>query len=520
MLTADNKRQRTISSFFIRASELKENDQDLVTPSDLATRQEERERISSVSDTSSESNAEIPSNDNPEQGREIQSTTVTQPLPKCNILSQLHRYSLTGARVNHQRPSFSHCPWLVLKTPQPVTTMAFDQQGVLLAVATEEKRVLVWDWDTVVASDFQGRRDNRKDNVPSILNLKVPHMVKHMQWDDEDGLLIGFRGHSSLRLYDMATVTESGHSTTYLQIAAPSLIPSCQGPSCVKLLPNRHIVAAYPSQHLVLWKLQDSYASIMWNYSLPNPETVSTVDVLSQNWILLGTLQGSFIILDWTLTTRKAFSSDKTPTIIAHIATPPLLAKALTKNMKTVPALSPAHSSIQAVTLLNHQMKHLDRTTNMLGSCRVTWVTSGGFVLSIDLLRRRSLEIHYQPPVILNLSAESGVLRPGEHFCHPLACRHVLTAACSGQCLVWQGVSQVTHVLPNHDQRICQQRDIQQDDGNRTLHILHPSQVRNQEPQSLLRLPKLPTGILVHPNGEWMIVSTDSNKLKVMNARL
>jgi hypothetical protein len=64
-----------------------------------------------------------------------------------------------------------------------VKHLAWDQTGVLLAVASADKCLWIYDWDMVQAADLkgQGERQRRiqdsKWTLPPILTFRVPHAV-------------------------------------------------------------------------------------------------------------------------------------------------------------------------------------------------------------------------------------------------------------------------------------------------------------------------------------------------------
>jgi hypothetical protein len=110
-----------------------------------------------------------------------------------NVVQQLLNRSLIGCKLT-QRPTtqWNSCPWISLQT-STVTCLTWDDQGILLATATVDNRICIWDWDTVLASDMQGRRDFQKDKIAPMWTFVVPHVVNSLTWSSSDYLAVGFR---------------------------------------------------------------------------------------------------------------------------------------------------------------------------------------------------------------------------------------------------------------------------------------------------------------------------------------
>ena len=73
--------------------------------------------------------------------------------------------------------------------------------GVLLAVATANKTIVIYDWDMVRAADMMGRKDRARSiktsewKLPPIVSFRVPHAVASLEWNphEMDQLAVGFR---------------------------------------------------------------------------------------------------------------------------------------------------------------------------------------------------------------------------------------------------------------------------------------------------------------------------------------
>jgi hypothetical protein len=70
-----------------------------------------------------------------------------------------------------------------------VEHLAWDRTGVLLAVASADKYLRIYDWDMVRAADLKGRGERQrriqdsKWTLPPILTFRVPHAVATLKWN-------------------------------------------------------------------------------------------------------------------------------------------------------------------------------------------------------------------------------------------------------------------------------------------------------------------------------------------------
>lgn len=426
-------------------------------------------------------------------------TSDTKPLAdpyKRSILSHLLDRSTRGQRLQHlpRAPSWSPCPWLVLDASAGATScMVFDKDGVLLATAME-KKVVVYDWDTVLASDFKGRIDKQKDVIQPILSFYVPYTISELCWNEHDHLLVSFRGTCEVYVYNMALIVDKiAPSAACTKLKPPRHVVGYQGPKCLQFLPHHHAIACFPCGTVCLWK----EGSLVWSWK--SSEAVSCLSMVADNLLLLGCVDGSFVLLDWKKTSRKAFSSDKTPTIVSTWKTQSLL-KSITGSSRDLGGAFGVQSMKLETTVPTGQPAYT------IGSCRITWITSGGWVLSMDLTERK-VKVHNEPPAIKVLTSEGSVVAPTtKKYSSPSV--PVLAAAGS----IWQVVPRTTHVLPHHDKRVCQQRVVKRSKQIQLGCIDDDGRVDK------LTLKLRPTSLTLHPSKEWLIIGTAS-KIIVLNAR-
>jgi hypothetical protein len=435
----------------------------------------------------------------------------TTPGTKIRQHRTLNNTATSTGTTSSMSPAWSPCPWLVLMAAS-ATAMAFDPEGVLLAVATPiDKKIVIYDWDTVVASDFKGRMDMQKDAIQPMLEFRVPHTVSELQWDTNDNLLIAYRGTPALQIYDMAILADGVSSpraaVTKLQ-PAPHVV-TYQGPRCVSFLPdNEHVVACYPCGAISLWSSLLP-TSLVWTYKAAEP--VSALLPISNNLLLLGGTEGGFLLLDWRKTKRAAFASDKTPTVVATWKTHTLMAKQAYQTLPTARDLG--------VQTLSMDIPASTRNVDIIGACRVHWITSGGWCLSMDLGRRKRIRVHHRPPEMKTLTSEGVKVPPSsssKRFSSPSTSVLATSCAAGTSGLLWQAVPQTTHVLPHQDKRVCQQREVRR---SKEMRLCWVDGFALRSTVSYMSPKRIPTSLTVHPGKEWMIVATET-RLMIYNARV
>jgi len=406
-------------------------------------------------------------------------------------------------------PSWLPCPWLRLPVTKTgtVTCMAFDVEGVLLAAAMQSGQILIWDWDIAIASDFQGRRDGQIDVLNPVLQMRVPHLVSNMEWSDGDFLLTSFREAPELHLYDMGLISQQGSSLSLAsyctKLQPPNLVRSSQGPKCISFLPGyEHVVACYPCGYVCCWKIASR--KLLWTWK--SNEIISCIHAIkATNLILLGGVQGGFAIIDWQNTTRKAFSSEMTPLILSVWKTYPWF-------FHNKYCIQDCNLGVEAMMLETPLLqKSIIQSTNQIGVCGLTWVTSGGWMLRTNLkdTARLSIEILQKPPHLKTLTTE-GKSVADERFSTPS--KAVLSTSSSDSLMMLQ-VPQTTHILPHHDKRVCQSRQVVTD-GSIRLGFISRYAPETQH----IALKKPFTALCLHPTQSWMITAY-KNRLGVWSAR-
>ena len=442
-----------------------------------------------------------------------------------SLLNQLLARSTTGkvSLTHNFDPKWSRCSWIHLPCQSTPTAMAFDQDGILFAVAMGDRSIHIWDWDMVIASDFQGRLDHQNDIVPPVLIMTVPFpCVSHLGWHN-DSLAVTFRGASVIHVYDMLVVSNepSNPSAACTVLKPPShVVVTNQGPKCISFLPDCHFVAAYPCGHVCLWSIS-TQPTLSWVWK--NAEPMSCIQPIARNLILFGGMEGSFVILDWRKTTRRAFASEKSPTVMSTWITAPSL-------RKRFPTVKSRDWGVQTVQLDGIRSITPNVTIDNTGPCALSWITAGGWLLSMNSspTSKLSPKILYSPPAMETFSlGGSNVVRTTDKF-SSIGGTIAATSnpfSTSGALMVWHMVPQVTHILPPHDNRVCQQRQIEVS-SDRLLACISVSPDKGKRRFTTTLLQKLalksqPKIIAIHGSNEWIIVATEStSNLLVYNARV
>ena len=164
-----------------------------------------------------------------------------------------------------------------------------------------------------------------------------------------------------------------------------------------------------------------------------------------------------------------------------------------------------------------------------IGSCRLFWITAGGWALSMDLGQTRIPTVHHAPPETQTRSFDGVVVSTTtKKFSSPSD--PVVTASSSEGSLVWHMVPPATHILPHHDKRVCQQQEQRQfrigNEVQLACMMMMSSANHNNSCapttslQHVVNLKRPPKALAIHRSNEWMLVATESSsKLLVYNAR-
>lgn len=403
------------------------------------------------------------------------------PSQWTHLLHQLISRTVTGRRLS--RPPAAHScwsPWCLLDHSvqvELVTSMAWDHVGILLAMTTTQNMIYIYDWDVVRAAH---RKCESK--VEAMFTLSTPWEVTSLQWDTNDCLAVAFRGYSQVRVYDVARLVERNDAAScFVSLDRTDIATSSASTAMsVRALPRRQWLVSYRDGTLVLWKISRSKATLQWKWC---GDTVWTgMYPLSDTSVLLTSTQ-QWIVLDYKNCTRKAFSTEKTPTICRSWSLP-------------------SCGNVQALQLKKSSTCH--------------FIDEHGWIMSVDLHGNRSPKVLHRPPrvILQTASTVDGSLESKvstQHFSQPLT---AVVACATSSLICWDTVRQVTHVLPHHDRR----------------HVGGTLQVERSKNYSLslldaygrtiqLKQPTCAESMTLHPSNEWLVVAGRDGRVHVWTAR-
>ena len=391
-----------------------------------------------------------------------------------NVIHQLVDRTVTGRRL--PRPPAAHqnwSPWISLGVGATVTAMAWDHVGVLLAVATCDKIVSIWDWDAVRAAR------QASSAMEPVCTFSIPHTAKCLQWNDEDQVAVAFRGSSQVQVYNVAHAVDG--RVLWITLKPPHKSGCAVAVQC---LPRGHWLVSYRCGQVRLYKVVRSKATLQWMWrAQSHGEAFFThVQPLSSTLLLAG--YSCWVHLDWQHCTRKAFSTEKTPIVLDSWTT------------------------MHKADILTLQVQH---------ESHCTWVTADGFVFAMNIHNRKPRMVHAPPKLriqsfdgqkVINKSSSTGT------YSQPLG---ALCACSSGNLLCWKSVSPVTHVLPHHDRR----------NVGGSIQVLRSPKQSLTMMDTYGRTIEMPlseatslSGLTLHPSDEWLVVAPEvGREVQVWHAR-
>ena len=446
------------------------------------SKEKENER-SEVTTNLSEESTQRPEEEQPsvDNGRLLGSSS-------CSIVHQLYQREITSHWSTRYPPPAAHATWSLLYSSivsfgqTKIAAMAWDHEGILLAIATANRTVLVFDWDVMrVAS-----RASMGAMEQPLCTISVPYPITTMQWDTGDCLAMSFRGTSHVRVYDVARVV--GHHGNIVECCCgcccTCLDTTLTTKSAVALqcLPRRQWLVAYGDGHVILWKYRKK-GNVMPVWKWREHSMVFTgIHPFGDTTTVLLTNDKVWLALDWNHCMRMPFSSEKTPTICNSWN---------------------ALGSVRALSLNQHHL-------------HCTWVSAEGWVRSVDLasgnVEKRIL--HRPPPLLIQTRAAadgSNETKKSSQYSQPL---QAVVACATSSLVVWETVPQVTHILPHHDRR----------NVGGTLQVVRSPQRSLSIIDSYDRIVEIPMQlysieqVTLHPSNEWLVVAGDGT-LQVWIAR-
>eukprot|EP00980_Cylindrotheca_fusiformis_P007341 scaffold1525_cov142-Cylindrotheca_fusiformis.AAC.141 len=434
---------------------------------------------------------------------------VPDKIPKPpSLLSQLVHRSCRGTKLTPQQPKKWRTPsWVTLLQPPPIRSvespssmppsrtidhLAWDSMGVLLAVASGDW-IRVYDWDMVRAADLHGRNDRRRKirdsefQIPPILQFRVPHPVASLEWNPHhpDQLAIGLRMVGHVHLYNLdrvslwlskktrnAALCPPQHKT-FVLLSHPRISGSA---STILFLDAKTVLVSSGTMVYCYQQQQPQQQSfqLIWRYQPPAPATCASVlGSLHSSLVLLGTKCGHFCLLRWDQSTREgAFSSEHRPKVLHEWTPHAKLKQGILATTTTGGAIQSRRMGILKIMVAAKSKNNPPPTTTTIsksttwGCCRISWVTTGGWVLSTELTSptdRNECHISHTTPIVtyqqhsdsVSTAASNGkkkALNNGDSIKEWSQPQDPILVDKNFLC--WSDVPAVTKILPHHNKYV------------------------------------------------------------------
>lgn len=563
------------------------------------------------------------------------SSKPQQPPPNRSFLfrpppSLIHHWNLS--------PSISSTP--SISSLEEITAFSWDDAGILLAVATNQKQIRIYDWDVVVAADMKERRirgrtrqnqpdhptyldrnDTRFDMKPS-WTFSTPHVPSKLAWNphDPDWLAVGFRNHSNVRIYDISKIAEAaaaparnnrnnhpyGPSSSWSSQRSSTLTPSSSfcmtlnpstshvlrthGVCSFSFLPqNRLLVSHKFGNTLVLWKLPSSASTAadtnihvtvhqpQWYYrrtsttqkadnashgsNTHKDEEICDLMPLSSHFVLLGGSLGTIVLLNWRQCSRKAFSTQVTPTIVRQWDTYQHMLMSMSSSLGKQGTPSRSHMGVHKFLTGHATSNHKNtsyissgnakQTITAFGTYTISWVTSCGWILSMNLdlhptttstNKSSRVTVVKKSPKVQVFQADGTKVETtatttsstNKNAVSSSWTQYSLPAKAPPadsvrNCLLWLKTPQAQKVLPHHDQRVLAMDGAPLSSPLTTAAIITSSQESrlslmdaDNDRIVTIDLPKLngaTQAIALHPSREWIAVASSNGRINLLNCR-
>ena len=438
--------------------------------------------------------------------------------PKPSLLHYLYRRSLPSIRtrplVCPSPPRFQYIPKLNVQQPnggyRDVQCLAFDKEGILLAVVFD--CLCIYEWD-----GFQSRwHADEPYQAEPILTIPLPRLsfVSAIQWNpwNEDELAVLAWDSGIVYLFDVAEVNgwkQSGGQGSVPQrtIRVPS---SGSKETQILFLPDENILVSCGSE-IFCYNLTGATTRLCWQQSW---EKVTSTLLLGKNLIAIGSAKGNVMILDWTRVVQAPFATGYRPSIIMKWSS--CAGNSVPTSWVAVQSLY-CDTSRTDVTL---------REGKVWGDVRLRWVTSGGWLFS-SVLRSsddkpdRSKIVFSTTPLRYRTSESGLVQAKNGSWSLPTS---PVASANRGRLCVWESVSDSTMVLPRHDKYVLQDSHstIIRTNEKPSLRWMWIGSDTHRNRDGLLQLSRRrgrPTCLDIHPSHQWIVAGLRSYGLYIIHAR-
>ena len=286
-------------------------------------------------------------------------------------------------------------------------------------------------------------------------------------------------------------------------LCSSSHTPKHRTPLKLVFLPDNHLIVSYPDGMIMLWGFscpKNRSATLVWKWKLK--EDITSIAPITSSWLLLGGSLGTLIWLDWRKCSRKTFGCDKTPSVVASWDTFFILKKAK-------PDLPLQHwMGIQAIAVEYNPMQCI----GVVGRAHIRWVTTGGFLLSMELKGSSRIQILQAPPKVLTKSYTGELLRQGTAQ-YTTPSDPVPSHATKSGCCCWVDPQQLTHILPSTDNNVLSRRQLVL---SKQLSLSWLDEFNRVHRIPLKKSPKM---LIVHPSHQWIVIMSNDDRMSILNAR-
>lgn len=266
------------------------------------------------------------------------------------------------------------------------------------------------------------------------------------------------------------------------------------------------------------WKLS-------WNKRVSSLATVHDGTSTSNHLIAVGSTNGNIALMDWKRVQKASFARHYSPTIVAEWSTCRGISCPGGNNNEWM-GVHQLHVETGHGQENNEGISKLSSSSsNSLGSCQFSWFTSCGWALSmtVDVSSYKTTDtsqVHYATNHVRFQNSNGDHLGEDKNTWSLPAERVKGTG--TGSVLCWEKVANVTQVLARgRDDRVLddpQSRTIRS--GSAPTLLWMP---RSGGPVRTITLSKRSNfslaSIAVHPSHEWIVVGTETEGLRIYNAR-
>jgi hypothetical protein len=490
-----------------------------------------------------------------------------------NIVHQLNQRALLcggGGRRTKKNPNnssilFNHPPafvdtssWLFLSshTTAGCRKVAWDYDrhpttqarlGTLLACAYHDGWIRIFEVDTMHARDVFHKKKQQQQQcvVEALICFRTSLPALDMQWNPYCPDELAVQTQEGVQLFDLGEVkawqdenhTGGGdHTTTTAWHTNATRVPCREFVCKVKSSTVATLLFVSDEQHILV-ATDDSVTC----FSLYQPSTGSSSSISSNKksvwtlpWqrvsamtciqnsrdlILLGSTEGSFCVINVKRLHRVSFSVTVRPTIVCEWSSYRNNNYNNNSDVNACPAatwMGIQHIFADSLELLSEKL--------MIGL--LTWVTSGGAIMSASNIElrgdnkspRMTVHVHHSPKMIRCINAEKEdvpLSRPMWSFPSSRCRSH-----CTSELAVVEKVSQITRVLPGHDQRVMSTSSMDQmihQDNSKPQLVLQWMQ--GSRKTTSIELRDAPLAVAIHPQQEWIAVGSNTFGVYLLHSR-